>query len=384
MTKLDRSVSAAALEVRDRSYERRKASAFAFGTEPLPKGYSLRRHLEQIARGGPVNGLEREISDELARCNGRDHCLGEVVPWAALRDFAARDFTAGTASEAGNLVATGARDSNPPLQPASFMSLGPTVLLNQKGNVVLPRSGVTVAMSWLTEAGLASEINPQSSVVTMSPKRAGGFVDVSREALFNPSGIAERYVRRLLNGAAVAALENAAVNGTGVSPNPRGIRSTSGIGSVAGGTNGAAISWAHVVSLEDAPATANAEGGPTGYLVNTKTRKSLKTTPKGTNLDFCWSSVNTAAPLNGHRAVATNNVPGNLTKGTSSGVCSSVIFSSDWEQLVIALFGPGLDLTVDPFTRAKDGITTFSLNLYADIAVAQPEAFAVMDDALTP
>jgi HK97 family phage major capsid protein len=63
-----------------------------------------------------------------------------------------------------------------------------------------------------------------------------------------------------------------ALNGSGSSNQPRGVMNTVGIGSVAGGTNGLAPTWDHIVDLESALATVNAPTGSLGYLTNAKVR----------------------------------------------------------------------------------------------------------------
>ena len=176
-------------------------------------------------------------------------------------------------------------------------------------------------------------------------------------------------------------IENQGFNGSGSSPNCRGIRNVSGIGSVVGGTDGLALAWSHITSLEAACANANA--GMTdraGYVTNTKVVNKAKNTLKATGLPFIWD--NGDRPLNGYRAGITNNVPSNLVKGTSGAVCSSIGFSSDWSMFVLALFG-GLDITVDPYTLATTGQVRITLNQFIDWACRQPGAFAFMDDALT-
>jgi HK97 family phage major capsid protein len=216
----------------------------------------------------------------------------------------------------------------------------------------------------------------------MSPKRISAFVDPSKQAIIQSEIGIEGMIRDdLLSGAAVL-IESQGINGSGTSPNTRGIRNVSGVGSVVGGANGANLVWSHVTGLEAACANANAASTDrAGYLINTKAVNTSKNTQKAANLPFIWD--NGAAPLNGYRAGISNNVPSNLTKGTSSGVCSSAIFSSDWSMFVLGLFG-GLDITVDPYTLATTGQIRITLNQFIDFACRQPGAFAVMDDALTP
>ena len=87
-------------------------------------------------------------------------------------------------------------------------------------------------------------------------------------------------------------------------------------------------------------------------------------------------------PLLGYRAAVTNNMPSNLEKGSSGAICSSVLFSSDWSQLMVAIYGGGIDLTVDRVTLASSGKIRIVAALHAGVAALVPAAFAKMDDAI--
>ena len=58
-------------------------------------------------------------------------------------------------------------------------------------------------------------------------------------------------------------------------------------------------------------------------------RGKLKVTEKfdGTNGEPVWTDDKNA-PLNGYSAAVSNAVPSNLTKGTSNGVCSAIVFGN--------------------------------------------------------
>ena len=60
----------------------------------------------------------------------------------------------------------------------------------------------------------------------------------------------EELVRRDLTDGILAVVDSAVLNGSGSSGQPTGIRNTSGIGSVAMGTNGGAITMEKIVDLE--------------------------------------------------------------------------------------------------------------------------------------
>ena len=108
-------------------------------------------------------------------------------------------------------------------------------------------------------------------------------------------------------------------------------------------------------------------------------RGNLKQTQFATNLPFIWQ--NGAQPINGYRAAVTNNVPSNLTKGTSTTVCSATLFGSDWSNVVIGLFGAP-DITVDPYSLAATGQVQITLNQFADMQHRQPATTAKIDDLL--
>lgn len=365
----------------------------AIGVTPKEqKQYSFLRMVQSQIPGMAVDaGFEKEISTAIGGVLGKG-AEGLYVPVDVMladlygrREGEKRDFNVGTSSQAGNLVQTSvsAEMWTDVLRPWLVLAqLGVTILPGLRDNLAVPRKTVAGTLAALTEVAAASETQPTTALPTLSPKRISAFVEPSKQAIIQSTMAIEPLLRQdLMDGAAVL-LENQGINGDGSSPNARGIRNVSGIGSVVGGTNGANWSWALAVALETACANANAQSGVrAGYLSNTKVRGTSKTTQKASNLPFMWD--NGDFPLNGYRAGITNNVPSNLTKGTSSGVCSSVIFGADWSMFVMGLFG-GLDITVDPYTLATTGQIRITLNQYFDFLCRQPGAFASADDILTP
>lgn len=295
-----------------------------------------------------------------------------------------RDFNMGTATEAGNLRETmldvaGYTD----VYRANMVlgGMGIRILSGLSGNVDIPKKAVASTLGMLAERGSASETNPTTGKATLSPKRVGAYVEPSKQSIIQSAIALEPMLRDdLVTGAAVL-MESQAINGVGSNNEMTGIRTTSGIGTVVGGTNGLALAWSHLVDLESACANVNAEPGlRAGYVTNTKVRGKGKQVTKSTYMPFLW--VDGATPFNGYRVGVTNNVPSNLTKGTSTTICSSILFASDWSMGVLGLFGAP-DVTVDPYTLADTGGVRITLNQYADFVVRRAEAFAKMDDALT-
>lgn len=294
-----------------------------------------------------------------------------------------RDLSVGTATAGGNLVATELRsDSFIDLlrNAMALEQLGITTLTDLNGNIAIPRQTGGATAYWIAEGASVTESQQAFDQVALTPKTVGAFTDMTRQLLLQSSISVEQLVRRDLATILALELDRAGINGSGSSNQPRGIMNTSGIGSVAGGTNGAAPIYDHAVDLETAVANANAAAGNLGYLTNTKVRGKLKKTQmfSGTNGFPVWEKGN---ELNGYKAAVSNQVPSNLTKGTASGICSAILFGN-WADLMMGLWG-GLDVLVNPYINSGTGTVRIEVFQSADIACRHPESFSAMVDALT-
>lgn len=348
-------------------------------TEKEAKRYSFGRALQAAVTGNwSKAGFELECSRAVEKIVGQSP-EGFYVPFDVFR----RDFNVGTSTEAGNLVPNEFRGDmfvDALRNKMVLGQMGARILAGLTSNLDLPRKSTASTLGMVTEIGSASETNPLTALVTLSPKRISAFVEASKQAIIQSAIPLEAMLRDdLLMGAAVL-LEYQALNGPGTGANMTGVRSASGIGTVVGGTNGAAPAWSHFVDLETDCANNNAEPDATaGYVTNTRVRGKLKQTQFGTNLPFIWQPGQ--FPVNGYRVGITNNMPNNLTKGTSTTVCSAAVFGSDWSMLAIGLFGAP-DITVDPYSKADTGQVKITINQFADAGVRLPAAFAKIDDLL--
>lgn len=343
--------------------------------------YSIARAVRSMLTGDwKEAGLERAATEAASQRFGMG-TRGLLIPMDVL---AKRDFTAGTAAEAGNLMAT-------QLRPDLFADvlrnrlalgrLGATFLFGLSSNIDIPKKTAGSSLGFVTEVAAIAETQPSTGKVSLTPKRIGGYIEFSKQAVIQSAMAVEPLLRQDIYSEYQVQFETAGMNGSGSGANPRGLRNTSGIGAVVGGTNGAQMDWTHVVGLESAVANVNAEpDAGSGYLVNTKTRGWLKTKVKGTNLPFIWDGG--PQPLNGYRAEVSNIMPSNLTKGTASGVCSSAVFSANWNMLVLATFG-AVEILVDETSIAVNGLNRLVMNAFIDVGVRRAADFSSMEDALT-
>jgi HK97 family phage major capsid protein len=293
-----------------------------------------------------------------------------------------RDLNVGAATAGGNLVATN-------LLASSFIDLlrnrlvvaglGAQMLDGLVGNVAIPSQSAGAATFWVTEGNAVTESEATFGQVTMNPKTVGMFTDYTRRTLLQATPAIEALVRADLAAGIAVEIDRAAIAGSGAAGQPRGIINTAGIGSVAGGTNGAAPTYANMVALEEAVAVANADMGNLSYLTNARMRAQLRLTQQfaSTNGVPVWGGDNRVM---GYPAAVTNNVPSNLTKGTSNGVCSAIIFGN-FADLLVGMWG-GLDLILDTSTLATSGGRRLVALQDVDVAVRRAVSFAAMLDAL--
>ncbi|MBL8324817.1 MAG: phage major capsid protein [Rubrivivax sp.] len=361
-------------------------------------GFSLARYVQSVldpAAFMRTAGLEREATREL----GRQAPLaleGSMVPLSAI--FVAsgqRDMSAGSSSLGGSFVQTSIMGGEliDALRARSVVvRLGARVLPGLRDPIALPKkTAATAAGSWLTETGAANATDVSTGQVTLSPKRISAYVVVSKQLLMTSTPVAiEQMIATDLRQTLEQELDRVAINGTGSSNQPRGVRNAVGVGSVVGGTNGAQLAWSHILDLEAAIENADAmtDLATAGYAINGKSRSWLKRTmkvsgqPGGIVMGDTPPDDAGIVNLNGYKALTSSKLPSNLTKGTASGICSSVVFGC-WSNLVIGQFGPGIEIIVDPYTLATTGQVRVIANLFADVAVRNAVSFAVMDDALT-
>jgi HK97 family phage major capsid protein len=321
--------------------------------------------------------FEREVSNAVASKMGTT-ARGLMVPYEVQR----RDLNVATASAGGNLVATNLLSGSfiDALRNAMVLSkLGIITLPGLIGKIAIPKQTGSATAYWVTEGNAPTESQQAIGQVTMQMKTIGAFTDFTRDLLMQSSTAVEQLVQNDLAKVVGLGLQQAVINGSGASGQPSGIMTQ--VTATAGGTNGIAPTWAHVVGLETNVSVANADVGTLGYLTNAKVRGKLKTTERAatTNGQFIWGDA-AASPLNGYQTAVTNQIPSNTAKGTGTNL--STLIYGNFADVVLGLWG-SLDLTVDPYTFSTTGGVRVVALQSADVALRNVESFAYMSDLIT-
>ena len=344
--------------------------------------FSIVRAIQASASGNWTDaGREREISQELGHRSGRQ-TTGFFVPHKG--GWQQRDYVKGTATAGGNLVAT-------ELLADSFIDalrnrlaiaeLGATMLPGLRGDVAIPRRTGSATNYWVGEGADVTESTGTFDQVSMSPKVVGCFSKYSHLMKLQSTPEIEGLIRADFIAKIAEAIDSAAISGTGSSGQPTGILQTSGIGSVAGGTNGLAPTLDHLMDLKKAVAVDNADVSTAGFLTNAKV-ESVISKLKDSNGAYHLSPYGTEIgrqQIASRRFVVSNNVPSDLTKGTGSNL--SAIIYGNFADLLLGMWGD-LEVLTDPYSNFQSGTVAVRALQAVDIAVRHPESFAAMQDAI--
>jgi HK97 family phage major capsid protein len=190
----------------------------------------------------------------------------------------------------------------------------------------------------------------------------------------------ESYVKQKLIDATALEVDRAGINGSGSTPEPRGILNLVGIGSVALGDNGDVPAYETLIKLMKEVEIDNADMGTLAFLTNPAVKAKLMATKTdaGSGL-FVWPMGSNS--LAGFKTGLTTQVPSNLTKGTSGATLSAMIYGN-FASFLVGQWG-GIDLIVDPYTLATYDYVRVIIHSYWDMACEHVESFSACKDIVT-
>jgi len=148
---------------------------------------------------------------------------------------------------------------------------------------------------------------------------------------------------------------------------PLGIFNTTGINTV---TFGAAPTWKKVVEFERVVAEEDAQNDGTSFawIAAPAVRAAFKKTPKVSGQAVFLREEGDR--VNGYSTRVSTNMP-----------AGNRVVLGNFSELLIVLFGGGMDVVIDPYTLARKRLVAITATQWADAAIRQPVAFAVSTDS---
>lgn len=258
-------------------------------------------------------------------------------------------------SEGEDIVATNLMDVMGSLKAKNVLvQAGARVLENLTGDVQFPLSS-SANCSWEGETSETAATDMTFTHVKLSPKRLSCVVDVSKQFLLQDSASAERVIREEILSAINSKLEKTFLGAEqGTNTMPQGLFYNNGtpLTEVA--------KFKDLTDLEADVENANVDGRVV-YLLSPKAKGALRNMVKG---DKTTNLVYENGAVDGTEALSTSNI---AEKRFAYG---------DFSNVVIANWG-NLDITVDPMTKAAQGLVRLVVNFYCDVKVLRPETIKV-------
>jgi len=266
---------------------------------------------------------------------------------------------------------------------AMVMQLGATMLSGLVGNVDIPGQATSETAYWIGEGNNLTQSEGTFKQIPLRMKTVGALSVFTRSMMMQSSIDIEMRIRNNFAKRMALAIDKAALSGTGLNNQPRGILNTSGIGSISLGTNGGNPSWESIVGLMKEIHIENAMLGGTAWLTNPHVLAKLMTTPVqsgGTEGNFLLKEPGNI--LCGFPFYMTNQVPADLTKGTGTNL--SALILGNWPELIIGEWGV-FEVLANPFadTAFAAGSIQVRCMQSVDVNIGNPEAFAVITDMVT-
>lgn len=325
--------------------------------------------LSEFTERGQLTGAEAEWAAE--HRSGRPGAIALPVS-CFLAEQRAITTTTPSGGPGGNMVATDLGPTIDRLRPTlAVAGLGATVLSGLTANLDLPRLKASGSAGWVAEHAAASRTDPQFDKVSMAPNTVTAEYEMSRRMMIQAPQL-EQILRGDIGFLLAQALDLAAINGGGTDA-PLGIMGTSGVGLVAVGTNGGPLTLDITADIIGAVDAADAAGAR-GFLTNAKVKKTAMKMKDANENPYGIATVFHNEPV-----TFSNQVPGNLTKGTGTNL--SAILYGVWSDLVIGYWS-SVDIVLNPYHSdvASKGGALLHAFLDADVAVRHAASFAVCKD----
>lgn len=245
----------------------------------------------------------------------------------------------------------------------------------QAGATTVPMQAQTLRVARLTNEGAPGWRNENAQIpeedmtfdsVTFTAKSLDRLVILSRELFEDSAPNIDGVIANSFGKQIAVALDYAALRGSGVSPVPQGVLNTPNVTITTNGANGTAIAnYDFLLDAVNVVRSYNHE--PNAHIVSPRTVTELRTLKDqmGRYLQPPADSL----PL-----LATNQIPVNLTVGTSTN--TTEVYTGQWDQLAI---GIRTEFILE-FLReryADYGQYAFIGHLRADVQLFQPTAFCV-------
>lgn len=255
----------------------------------------------------------------------------------------------------------------------------------QAGALTVPMDSSTLRLAkvltdprgyWKPENAAITESDMTFGPLELKAKTLAALVRVSVELLEDAQNLGQ-VVETALSEALGLELDRAALLGSGVGEEPLGVYNIAGVTKIDMGDNGAALTD-YVPFSKAAQAVQEANGTPVTLLWAPRTAGETERLK-----DTTGQPLQPPQSFQALRKYPTTQIPTNLTKGTATNATFAVV--GDFSNLLI---GVRTNLLLEASREANDAFKNLQVliraYLRADVAIARPNHFAIVDGIIPP
>lgn len=359
------------LEIDEKETENRQAPARRM--ESTNKQFSLRRAILAQMNKTEQRDSEAAVIEEATKLHRSVAATAEnsgelIIPMSYAKRAA---YTAGTEKTTGVVIDEEQQELLLPLESNLVLSqAGVRMMTGLVGNISWPEHSATKVF-WEGENAPAKDGSGAFKKGKMfSPKRLTSYVDLSKQLLIQENRSVEGTIRRLMAIAIAQKLEQTAFSKEDHTDNvPDGIFQSGNLSETVKGT----MNWEQIVAMETSADLNNALFGNLAYIMNPTLVGKAKTKVKDASGAGGFIFGNDGqGMLNGYRALRTNNIPKGLQESSDE---FGIVFGN-WADYFLGQWG-AIDMLVDPYTQASNGMVRLVINSYWDMGMIRKESFTV-------
>lgn len=305
----------------------------------MKKQFSLLGAIRSVVDNKPMDEITRAMVEA-----GKQEMRGMTANGQIQLPVEQRTITVtGEGGEHDDVVSTDLFDVLRPLQnKLALADAGTRFLTGLVGDVQYPIMSNGSA-AWEGEITEADDANITFSNVKLQPHRLSATIEVSKQFIMQDSCGAEMAIRDEIVEAIAQKLEATIFGNANTSGQPQGIFY---------GSSDTVSDFADICEMEADLEEAKVLG-PYKYVMSPKAKAALRGMIKGTN---ATGMVYENEAVDGVPAISTGLITGKR------------VAVGDWGHTVLGQWG-GIDLVVDPFTKAKNASIVITINAWFDFKV---------------
>lgn len=338
---------------------------------------AIRNALAEKEGTGKFDGLEAEVSEELARSYPLARKGGFLVPLSTRTTLDTLTPTKGA-----ELVETSRGELIEVLRKrARVIQSGARVLSGLTGPVAFPKQTGVANVLWVGEnpGSDVADTEPSFALVTSQPKYLMGNIPFTRQLLSQASIDVEAMTREELGIGHGLAIDLACLHGLGANGEPLGVYGQAGVAS-----HDASSSWTNgftypllSTAMLGAIAAANADTSTMRWIttpqVGAKAKATLAFSAAGS--ETIWTGTLENGAMLGYGASTTSQGSVTMTGSARTGGSAHCLVFGNWADLYVLMYG-AMELVVDPYSRKKRAIIEVTSWQGADTVFRHGESFA--------